>query len=133
MARCKHGNQVCSQCVVVTDAAKRMSDTINGRLSFSKDWGIRTAWMAFRLSDGGSDNVVYDTRLDAISHQLHENLCAYFCFRNAMGGTNARDCQIFLDLHRAAYDSNMRLSEPQAPVMIMPTPYHDYRTGRKRG
>lgn len=133
MGRCIHNMEICSKCVVVTDAAKRMSDIINGRLAFSQDWGIRSSWMAFRLSDGGSDNVVYDTRVDAISHQIHENLCAYFCFRNAMGGTTPRDCQIFLDVHRAAYDSNMRLSEPQAPVMIVPTKYHDFRTGRTRG
>lgn len=134
MEKCRnHGLKLCSRCVVVSDAARRMSDTVNGVLTFhSRDWEIKDCWMAFRLSDGGSDGVVYDSRRAAIDHQVHETLCAYFSFRN-VGSANPRDCQIFLDMHRAAYDAGMRLAEPEAPQLIVPTGYHDFLTGRNRG
>lgn len=131
--RCKHGLRICSKCVIVSDAAKRMSDIINGVITFSKDMAIKNCVMAIRLSDGGSDGVVYDNKEDAIRHQLHEHQCAYFYFRNAMGGTTPRDCQLFLNMYREAYDNGMRLSEPQAPVMIVPTAYYDKLMGIQRG
>ena len=128
--RCRHNLVVCSKCVVVTDAAKRMSDHINGLIMFTP-WEARNGWMAFRLQDGGSDGVLYPTRQDAIAHQSNEKLCAYFSFKSAMGGTNPRDCQLFLNVHRHAYSvDGGRMAEPAAPQLIMPTKYYDYLTGR---
>jgi len=121
---------VCSQCVVITDAAKRMSDYINLKI-VSQPWEVlKNSWMAFRLADGSSDGVLYDTRTDAINHQLHETMCAYFCMRNALGGANARDCQLFLDVHRQVYDAGGHFTEPQSPQLIMSTLGHDKMTGR---
>lgn len=131
--RCRHNLVICSRCVQVTDAARRMSDTINGVITFSRAWEICNSWMAFRLADGTSDGVIYDTRQAAISHQSDERLCAYFCFRSAMGGTKPLDCQIFLNMHRHAYDNGGGLSEPQAPQLIMPSNYYDFIRGRYRG
>lgn len=129
-SRCKHGYVVCSRCVVITDAAKRMSDRLNLML-IAQPWEIlKTSWMAFKLADGDSDGVLYDTREDAIKHQLHENLCAYFFMRTALGGVTARDCQLFLDVHRQVYDAGGRLTEPRTPQVIMSTYGHDVMTGR---
>lgn len=129
-ARCKHNLVVCSKCVIVTDAAKRMSDNINAILTYTP-WEARNGWMAFRLADGGSDGTLYDTRADAIRHQSDEKLCAYFCLKSAMGGTNARDCQLFLNVHRHAYSvDGGHMAEPAAPQLIVPVGYHDYLTGR---
>jgi hypothetical protein len=108
-AKCHHGYVVCSKCVVITDAAKRMADRLN-------------------LMD--SDGVLYDTRQDAIDHQLHENLCAYFFMRTALGGVNLRDCQLFLNIHRQVYDAGGRFSEPRTPQFIMSSWGHDKLTGR---
>lgn len=36
-------------------------------------------WVAIRLSDGGSDGVLYDSKMDAARHQLSEKQCAYVC------------------------------------------------------
>lgn len=133
-SKCRHGLQICSKCIQVTDAARRMSGTINSILAFTTDWwGLRSRWLAFRLQDGSYDGAVYDTREDAIRHQSDPSLCAFFGFRTAMGGANPRDCQIFLNVHRQARESNLQLSEPEAPQLIVPTRYHDFLTGRNRG
>jgi hypothetical protein len=114
----KHGHQICPVCDPVTDAAKRMCDLINLHLLANSPVEIRFKWMAFRLSDGGSDNVLYDTREDAIRHQLDERYCCYFTFMDCLGGATPLDCQIFLNMHRTAYDGGMRLHEPEAPQLI---------------
>jgi hypothetical protein len=93
-----------------------MSDAINARITFSQPWEIRNCWMAFRLADGSHDGTLYDTKQDAVKHQSDENLCAYFCFRNALGGVSPKDCQIFLDLHRHLYDAGGRLADPDSPT-----------------
>jgi hypothetical protein len=129
-SKCKHGYVICSKCVVITDAAKRMSDYINLML-VAQPWEvIKTSWLAIRLEDGNCDGTLYDTREDAIKHQLHENLCAYFFMRTALGGVPQRDCQIFLDTHRHIYDNGGRLADPAAPQVVMSTYGHDVITGR---
>jgi hypothetical protein len=129
-AYCRHGFIVCSKCVTITDAAKRMSDRIN-LMVMSHPWDtLCNSWMAFKLADGNSDGVLYDTRQDAIKHQLHETMCAYFHMRNGMGGANARDCQLFLNVHRQVYDAGGRFTDPQAPSLIMSTRGHDIMSGR---
>jgi hypothetical protein len=123
---CRHGFRVCSQCVVITDAARRMSDRINLWI-VAQPWDVlKNSWVAIRLANGGTDGVLYDTRQDAISHQLDERHCAYFSFRTALGGVNARDCQLFLDVHRQVYDAGGHFTEP----MIMSTRGHDIMSGR---
>jgi hypothetical protein len=122
---CRHKLAICPECIIVTDAGKRMSDVVNGLLTFNKPWEIRYKWMAFALSDGHSDNVLYDTRQDAIDHQLDERFFAYVCFMSLLGGATPKDCEIYLEVHRQAYDSGMRLHEPDAPQMIMSTKEYD--------
>ena len=128
--RCKHGYAVCSQCVEITDAAKRMHERINVML-IARTWDeLQRGWMAFKLADGDSDGILYDSRASAIAHQLHENTCAYFPMRMALGGVPLRDCQIFLNVHRHVYDHGGRLADPAAPDIIMSTYGHDVMTGR---
>jgi len=129
-AKCKHGFVICSKCVVITDAGKRMSDRIN-LMTITHPWdALKNGWMAFRLADGDSDGTLYDSRADAVSHQLHEKLCAYFFMRNALGGVNARDCQLYLNLHRHVYDNGGDMAEPAAPSLILSTRSHDIMSGR---
>lgn len=104
---------VCSVCVQITDAAKKMSDQINGRITFLNPWELRDKWMAFRLQDGWSDGNVYDSKRDAVRHCTNEKYFAFFCFRNAMGGANPKDCQIFLDVARHQYDIGAPLADPE--------------------
>lgn len=111
--RCRHNLVVCSQCTQITDAAKRMADTINAKFAFYRDpFELRTKWMAFTLADGISDGNVYDSKLQAVRHVSNEKYYCFFCFRNAMGGVDAFGCQIFLDVSRHQYDIGAPLADP---------------------
>lgn len=99
-----------------TDAGKRCSDVINlHRLMVTNVGG----WAAIRLSDGGSDDVVYDTREDAIRCQLHEMQCAYISI--PADYMSPEDADAFLRIMRNLYDNNMRLADPAAPHFVTPT------------
>lgn len=94
---------------VYSDAARRCSDTINTHLLADREGNVGR-WVAIRLSDGGSDGVVYDERADAIRHQLHETQCAYvFITPDGMG---YREAEIFLQYNRRLYDAGMRMPDP---------------------
>src|ERR1700751_5305891 len=89
MARCRHNLEICSRCVVPTDAAKRMADTINLKI-ISHTWDeLVNGYMAFKLADGTSDNVLYDSHAVAARH-TDETQCGYFCFRSGMGGPDVK-------------------------------------------
>lgn len=96
----------------VSDAAKRIADTINLMVTYNDPWDIRNQWMAFKLDDGTSDGALYDNKQQAVSHQLDEKLCCYICFRNVLGGISAVDAQIFLDFNRQAYDAGLHMPDP---------------------
>lgn len=123
---CGHGRKICSDCVVVTDAARRAFDIVNAYVTFT-DFSHRIrCWVALRLADGGSDGNLYESKRDAVRHQSDEKLCAYFSYRNAPNGfTSAKDAQLYMDYHRAAYDAGFRLPDPDdlsgGPELIMPT------------
>lgn len=130
--RCRHGlvPEGCRQCCLIEPSGERMADLINLKvIAFPWDM-ICESWMAFRLDTGDSDNVLYATRKDAIAHQPDERWCCYFKMRAAMGGVKPLDCQLYINLHRQAYDGGMRLSEPEAPDLIMSTRAYDVMTGK---
>jgi hypothetical protein len=129
---CQHGLKICDQCIIIDDAAKRMSGIINGYIVFMPMWELRSKWLAIRLSDGGSDGTLYDSREDAINHQLDARFCAYTAFQSLMGGASPKDCAIWLEVHRQAYDANMRLHEPEAPQLIVSAGAYDWMNYRQR-
>lgn len=130
---CRHGMAICPACILVSDASKRMSDIINGLVTFTPLWELRHKWIAIRLADGGYDGTLYDSRQDAISHQLDERFCAYVFMQSMIQGAKPLDCAIYLEAHRQAYDEGNRLHEPDAPQLIMSTSIYDRITGRARG
>lgn len=123
---CPHGRKVCSECQHVTDAGKRAFDIVRGLAIFT-DYDTRVrSWIAIRLEDGGSDQVLYDSKKEAIRHQAFEQQCAYFSYRGAPNGfTSAKDAAIWLEYHRQLYTNGMRLVDPDdahgGPDIIMPT------------
>jgi hypothetical protein len=129
---CRHGLKVCPDCIVVDDAAKRMAGIINGYVTFIPIWELKSKWIAIRLADGGSDGVLYDSRGDAVRHQSDERFCAFVCMASLVQGAKPMDCAIYLAFHRHAYDSGMRLHEPEAPQLIVPASLYDQVTGRRR-
>lgn len=101
----------------VSDAAKRASGEVNLQVALSRSNVGR--WLALRLSDGGSDGVAYDTRADAVRHQLHESQCAYV--KIPPGGMPPEHAERFLAFHRKAYDAGFRLTDPDdRREVIMP-------------
>ena len=122
---------VCSKCVQITDAAKRMSGIVNVRILCTPFDQLSRSWMAFKLEDGSSDGTLYDTKEDAIRFQLHETMCAYLCMRQAMGGINPRDCQIFLNMHRYIYENNRVGFSRTTQDMIMSQWGYDVLLGRR--
>jgi hypothetical protein len=91
------------------DAANRCSDLVALHLSADLE-GARNSWVAIRLSDGGSDGVLYETRDSAICHQLHETQCAYL--KIPPGGITVREAMSYLHFHRQTYDAGFRLVKP---------------------
>lgn len=106
------------------DYAKRCADIINGLRVAHEFNELCGKWVAIRLSDGGSDGVLYDSKPDAIRHQLHEQMCAYISFRNLLNGITEEEAKTFLDFTRSAYDAGMRLPDPEAvnggPDLLLP-------------
>lgn len=94
------------------DAARRCSETISLHLMADREQAINS-WVAIRLSDGGSDGQLYDTRSDAIRHQLHEMQCAYI--KITPDGISVKDAGLFLKLNRKAYDAGLRFADPDNP------------------
>lgn len=99
---------------IFSSAAHRCSDII----TLAAVTGHAGRWVAIRLSDGGWDKTIYDTRADAVRHQFHEQLCAYV--RIAPSGMKPREAQAFLDYHRKLYDAGFRLPDPEFQPPLMP-------------
>src|SRR5271154_903850 len=97
-----------------SDAAKRLSDLMNLHSTF----GNVGKWVAIRLSDGGSDGVLYDNRDAAVSHQLHESLCAYA--KVCPGGMQQAEAEEFLSAFRAIYDAGFRVHGPGDHLPTIP-------------
>ena len=84
--------------------------------------------MAFRLDDGTSDNTLYPDRRTALKYQLRP-ACVFY-FRNSPGGVDAKDCQIFLNIHREAFENDrVAWTDPDSPDLII----SDYGAQKMRG
>lgn len=96
--------------------ATRIAQTVTGAVAA----GYAGTWMAFRLSDAGTDGVHYASRVDAIRHQLHHSQCAYV--RVPYDQMTAREAATVLRHTRQAYDAGYRQEAPQdwAHELIIP-------------
>lgn len=114
----------------LADAGKRASDIINLHLAFTPFEQLQSKWMAFRLQDGSSDGVLYDSKRDAVRHQLDEFLCFYVPFRHLAAGSKPHEMEVFIKFNRDAYDHGFRLPDPDeesgGPDLIMTTMWSDY-------
>lgn len=102
--------------VKVTDAGRRMSDVIDEQVNTNSVNSIGR-WMAFRLSDGTTDGVLYDTRDQAVKHQLHEYQCCYV--QLLVDGMSPQAASRYLEINRLLYSKGFRLTDPQV--------HHGYR------
>lgn len=98
----------------MSDAAKRCSETVNMHLIADPERAVNS-WVAIRLSDGSSDNTLYDTKQAAVNHQIHETQCAYIMIPPT--GMTLKQAENFLKLNRQLYAAGMRLSDPDKQVI----------------
>lgn len=113
----------------ITDRGRRLSEAV----TLAGLAGGRGKWIAARLSDGRTDGNVYDTRADAIRHQLHETQCAYVMVPPD-GAMPEADATAFLEVNEKAYDAGYRLSDPSgaAPMLTSDQMPEISRAARRR-
>lgn len=93
-----------------SDAARRVSDTYNlHRIAAGLD--AVGKYFAAAIADGRSDNVLYDTKRDAVRHQKHDEM--YFTFIR-IGPQSMRECdaEVMLKVARMAFEQGLRLADP---------------------
>lgn len=72
-------------------------------------------WVAIRLSDGGSDGAIYDTRDIAIRHQSRPDYCTYV--QVPPDGMTDHEAEALLGYWRALRDRNVRDDGQLMPLM----------------
>jgi hypothetical protein len=99
-----------------SDAARHCADAVNIHVTVHGAFGAIGKWVAVRLADGKSDGMLYDTKGDAVKHQLHEMMCAYVCI--TPGGMTPADAESYLRTHRKLYEAGYRLADPDKHVVM---------------
>jgi hypothetical protein len=93
-----------------SDAAKRFADTYNLH-KIGAGYDAIGKWIAIALADGTSDDVLYDNKLAAVTHQRHNE--QYFAFvKIAPPNMAVCDAEIMLETHRRMYTAGMRMTDP---------------------
>lgn len=104
-----------------SDEARRCADRVN----LARIAGCTAMWVAIRLSDGGSDGAIYDTRDAAIRHQPRPDYCTFV--QIPPDGMQDHEAQALLDYWRALRDRNVRDDDPGLLLPLMPLLARDRR------
>lgn len=93
-----------------SDAAKRLSDTYRlHRIALGFD--ANRKWFAVSLADGRGDNVLYDTKLECVTHQ-HHNESNYAFIRIMAPDMNVCEAEVMLATVRRLTDAGFRMADP---------------------
>lgn len=93
----------------VEDAARRISDTYTLH-RLADPYGSIGKWFAARLTDGTTDDVLYDSKGDCVRHQHHDE--DYYCFIQVTPHSmNPHEAQTMLNIQRRMYTKGLRLAE----------------------
>ena len=106
------------------EAGARMADVLNA-VVIANGIAATGRWLAFRLEDGTSDKVIYDTRADAVRFQRAP--CWFEQLRPC--GYSADECAMTLQYARALYAASWR---PDDPAPIMPVRREDAIAKRRQ-
>jgi hypothetical protein len=101
----------------ISDEGRRLSDAVTLAVSL----GGVGRWVAARLSDGGTDGNIYDTRADAVRHQLHEDQCCYVMIPPT--GMPPAEATQYIVFNRGRVAAGLKMVDPEqqaAPPLIMP-------------
>ena len=112
-----------------TDAARRLSDTVAMHL-VATNGGARGMWVAAKLSDGSGDNVLYDTKRDAVRHQ-HGREDEHVFVNIPPPGMNLCEAESWLHTHRLLAEAGWRLADPDRPDGGL-TPIHQIEAATRR-
>jgi hypothetical protein len=93
-----------------SDAARRLADTYNlHRIALGDD--AIGKWFAAALSDGDGDQTLYDSKLECVRHQKHNE--QYYTFIKIVPpGMKICEAEIMLATARRMYDAGMRMTDP---------------------
>jgi len=93
-----------------SDAAKRFADTYNLH-KIGAGYDAIGKWIAVALSDGTSDDVLYDNKLAAVTHQKHNE--TYYAYTKIVPPSmKVCDAEVMLGTYRRLYDKGMRMADP---------------------
>lgn len=93
-----------------TDAAKSLADTFNlHRVALGLD--AVGKWFAVSLAEGKGDNQLYDSKLDCVTHQ-HHNERYYTYIKIVPGSMKVCEAEVMLTTARRLYDKGMRMVDP---------------------
>jgi hypothetical protein len=93
--------------------AQRAHDHLNLLRVVRGEANVLNQWVAISLADGSIKQETYDTKAQAVRHQLHETQCAYL-FVN--GFPTVGEMRYYLDENERLYDSGYRLEDPATYV-----------------
>lgn len=92
-----------------SDAAFRIADTYAMHRLVDL-YGNIGQWIACRLDDGTSDNVLYDSKASAIRHQ-HHNENYYTFIQIVPAQITACEAEVMLKIARMVYDKGGRMTD----------------------
>jgi hypothetical protein len=99
------------------DAVRHLCDAVNLHVD-AQGSDAYGKYVAIRLSDGKSpDNALYDTRRDAVRHNIHDPWCFYVKIRP--GGIQPREAWVVLGYARQAKENGavFQNEEPIVPML----------------
>lgn len=92
-----------------SDAARRIADVYQMH-RLADLYANMGQWMACRLDDGTSDNVLYDSKASAIRHQ-HHNENYYTFIQMVPAQMTACEAEVMLKVARLIYDKGGRMTD----------------------
>lgn len=96
-----------------SDAAKRLVNTYQMH-RMADPIGNIGRWFAIAIADGTSDNTLYDSRRDAITHQHHNE--QYYAFAQIVpSDMNTCDAELYLSGVRKTYEARKNLMDREHP------------------
>lgn len=93
-----------------SDAAKRFADNYNLH-RVANPYGSIGKWIAIALQDGNSDQELYDSKLDAVRHQ-HHNEQRYAFVKIGPYSMALCEAAVILETNRRAYSRGFRMTDP---------------------
>jgi hypothetical protein len=98
-----------------SDAAKRIADTVTLHWIAGGWENTINKWMAFDLGEGRSDDTLYNSKIEAVTHQKGSyQRYMYLCM--APNGMSICEAEVMLELHRKARERDIASPDIDHPT-----------------